>query len=476
MPRSFFLSDHVFFLFLGKIVVYVLEFCSSTLNYYQHNSSLSHQKIMGIFPLALKSRHAPSVFQGSSDSSRGSVQNHRLQSSDNFWEGTALGNRLEELARARRANAQASTSASSSQRSSEQSLFDVDPTAARPRSNASATTIDTFYTWAQDPISSAKSGTNSNSKENKPSSHGDTPESSSTEDHLFQLSDIPLELRLVQTSTSSPIRTVVREFWQECEAIQASARSLQDDATRRNQATQISALVEPGRSYLDGPVTFFRTPTGSTASIRSGASGFSNQRQSLRASVRNGAARILSVASVRKSTIKRKALPEAIETRECAGCFDDLASSCVDLACKHSYCTTCCSQLIKTAMQNESIWPPRCCLIDIPRATILRCLSEKEVIDFSAKEKEYGTPANERWYCTSTKCLKFFEPYKHSNWTSCTHCQYQMCLHCRGAKHKGNERCSQDRNLQATLAEADIEGWKACYKCSHIIELNNGCR
>ena len=489
MPISLFHSDHIFFLLIGKSVIYLLELCSSTLTRYQRTLDRTEQILEGTFSTAPKPCYRTGSPRRMLDLSRNYPGNQGLLSPDKFWEGIALGNQMQAAARYARANREHVARASSSQRTSSQCIFDSDLDTARPNSNNSASTVDNmellkswglYNAWAKEPYSSVDTETQNNIEQTPTISSEGPTEHHIDESHLFQLSDIPRELRLVHQTTSSPVRAVVREFWQECEAIQASARSLQEDEERQRNASRTPGQGEGVSRSPDDPRTAARTSIISAASVRSGTSTLSNQRLSLKASV-SSAARLLA-ATTRKHFVRRKSVPqevvlqEAIELKECASCFDDIFSASIDLVCQHSYCTSCCLQLIKTAMQNENIWPPKCCLTELPRTTILRCLSEEDLVEFSAKEKEYATPANERWYCTNVKCLKFFTPYKHSNWTSCTHCQYQMCLYCRGGKHKDSERCSQDKNLQATLAEADLEGWRSCYKCSQMIELNHGCR
>ena len=168
------------------------------------------------------------------------------------------------------------------------------------------------------------------------------------------------------------------------------------------------------------------------------------------------------------------------EKKECASCFDDISSDdAIGLACQHSYCSPCFVQLVSTAMQHENFWPPKCCLQDIPKRIIEKNLSTLELTNYSLKAREYAIPAGERWYCSRAKCGKWFErtgTRKRDVIVTCTHCSFEMCLFCRGEKHAAGERCPQDRGLEATLAAADLEGWRRCYSCHTMVELNRGCR
>ena len=173
-------------------------------------------------------------------------------------------------------------------------------------------------------------------------------------------------------------------------------------------------------------------------------------------------------------------LEVSTETEECASCFDDVPSKkAVGLDCQHSYCSPCFAQLVTTAMQHENFWPPKCCLQDIPKKTLVSNLSALELDNYRHKAREYAIPAGERWYCSRPECGKWFEraaTRRGDVVVTCTHCSLDMCLFCRGEQHVAGERCPQDRGLEATLAAANLEGWRRCYSCHTMVELNRGCR
>ena len=316
-------------------------------------------------------------------------------------------------------------------------------------------------------------------------------------DFDWRLIDIPLELRLVQIGTPQEVCQVIRDFWQQCEAIQASTRSFQDfvtgaevsaedthdgndsepTSTTSNSSTgriSVESVTTVGsdkpkasdagssKDILDSTEMHRSSSTHGGRSLGAVFSRFINGKDILRHGGNHGS----SISMSRRGLSK---------TGDCASCFDDVPQeSSVKLTCQHSYCPPCFTQLVLTAMRNENFFPPRCCLQHIPRKKILQHLSRSQVLEYGFREKEYSTPAKDRWYCR--KCGKWFEPIIHTSWTQCSHCKYQMCLVCRGEVHFGTERCPQDRNLQATLEEAEFQGWKSCYNCKSIIELVSGCR
>ena len=317
-------------------------------------------------------------------------------------------------------------------------------------------------------------------------------------DFEWQSLDIPLELRLVQIGTPQEVCKVIREFWQQCEAIKASTRSL------GNFTSGVQQSIKGADNYRDssetaGATSTFSEDCVSVESTTAVASVIERDGKDTIASTGSkpmvytcpSNAQGLSFSTFLTKLVKGKATSKrdrnhgnstdiprrkASKTRECASCWDTiLQGHSIDLVCQHSYCPQCFVQLIVIAMQNENLWPPRCCLEAIPRKQILRQLSNTQVLELGMKEKEYSTPAKDRWYCAQATCGKWFVPIKHVSWTKCPHCKYQMCLNCRGKLHPGIERCPYDRDLQATLEEAELRGWMTCYNCKSVVEKTEGC-
>ena len=165
------------------------------------------------------------------------------------------------------------------------------------------------------------------------------------------------------------------------------------------------------------------------------------------------------------------------ERKECASCFDDIGTSkAINLRCQHRYCYPCFGHLIETTMHDENLWPPRCCMLDIPRPVIVKNITKQQLRQFTWKEKEFSTPAKLRWYCSSPNCGRWF-PAKSSGDSAvqCPYCKYEMCMHCRGQRHSIKEPCPQDTTLQMTLQEAEKQGWRQCYNCNAFVELRSGC-
>lgn len=160
---------------------------------------------------------------------------------------------------------------------------------------------------------------------------------------------------------------------------------------------------------------------------------------------------------------------------ECTSCFDEFTQSdTAKLSCTHSYCKPCLTTLVTTALQNESSFPPKCCLSEIPLKTALLPLDSKQRETYKEKAAEYSIPPQERWYCPSAKCLKWIPPsklHRSRSTQKCPHCAYTICSICRGQAHDRSSDCPQDFGLEATISLAESEGWRRCYKCRIMVEV-----
>lgn len=166
---------------------------------------------------------------------------------------------------------------------------------------------------------------------------------------------------------------------------------------------------------------------------------------------------------------------------ECTSCFDEIPRKhAVDgLPCRHKYCPPCFSQLISTAIQNEDTFPPKCCLQEIPKKVMRTHLAHAERAAYDDKALEYAVAIGSRYYCVSPECARWIDTRtaKRTNGAlECPHCSVKLCTVCRGPQHPSNEDCPQDYGLDATLEQAERAGWRRCYSCRALVELNTGCR
>jgi IBR domain, a half RING-finger domain/Zinc finger, C3HC4 type (RING finger) len=165
---------------------------------------------------------------------------------------------------------------------------------------------------------------------------------------------------------------------------------------------------------------------------------------------------------------------------ECASCLEEqLEKNLISLQCQHKYCETCFSRLVLAAMQNETLFPPKCCLEKIPSKTIMAHLKAEQRKNYQSKAEEYTISNENRWYCPSASCSIWIPPSKikcHSTSQKCPRCSAMICSACRGLAHSRGQDCPQEFGLQNILEEAELQGWRRCYRCHALVELAMGCR
>lgn len=145
-------------------------------------------------------------------------------------------------------------------------------------------------------------------------------------------------------------------------------------------------------------------------------------------------------------------LPSATDT--CTCCEDPLAmNKAWQAPCKHWYCSDCLETLIQATMNDETLYPPRCCVV-LPWQEIKLFLPEDLMASFENKKREFDTPASERLYCAQPACSHFLDSRATpARSVMCSLCHSETCSACRAASHAGpcpvdpNEAEQQTRQL-----------------------------
>ncbi|KAF4339196.1 IBR finger domain protein [Fusarium beomiforme] len=160
------------------------------------------------------------------------------------------------------------------------------------------------------------------------------------------------------------------------------------------------------------------------------------------------------------------------QTRKCIACNDSFPSLALSKSpCSHDYCRECLVGLVRSSLQDETLFPPRCCGQNIP-VTQGRWFSPKLVGQFQAKKLEFDTP--NRTYCNKLTCSTFVPPaFIAGDIATCPRCQERTCIHCKGRYHRGV--CPNDTAAQQMLQLAAENGWQRCYACHRVVELDIGC-
>ncbi|KAI2785266.1 hypothetical protein F4815DRAFT_452022 [Daldinia loculata] len=157
---------------------------------------------------------------------------------------------------------------------------------------------------------------------------------------------------------------------------------------------------------------------------------------------------------------------------DCLACGEKYMFDVVRAPCSHRYCRECLAQLFRSAMSDESLFPPRCCRQNIPLKGLEFFLPKKLIREFRAKEVEFSTPR--RTYCHQPECSAFIPPQNYvGDIATCKDCGVRTCIICRGPSHNGD--CPDDKDLQEVLELAQEHGWQQCYNCRSLIELSAGC-
>jgi hypothetical protein len=155
----------------------------------------------------------------------------------------------------------------------------------------------------------------------------------------------------------------------------------------------------------------------------------------------------------------------------CVICLEDVEF--YDVArvpCGHEYCRACLRELFRTAMQDESLFPPRCCKQPIAPTKVRIFLTSELVRQYEAKKIEHDT--RDRTYCSGCSLFLPVEQATQERVT-CPECEEVTCTMCKRTAHLGD--CPSDSTLQEVLALAAENGWRRCDGCKVVVELTMGC-
>ncbi|KAG9250615.1 uncharacterized protein F5Z01DRAFT_665335 [Emericellopsis atlantica] len=160
-------------------------------------------------------------------------------------------------------------------------------------------------------------------------------------------------------------------------------------------------------------------------------------------------------------------------TRHCTGCEEDVSYiDTVRCPSSHDYCRTCIAGLFEAAINDESLFPARCCRQAIPLGLNQIFIPPKLAGRYRAKEVEHGTP--NRTYCHNLSCSTFVPPqFIRGRRATCVKCHSRTCTDCKKPAHEGD--CPPDATTLDALRLANKRGWQRCLSCRNLIELSTGC-
>lgn len=129
--------------------------------------------------------------------------------------------------------------------------------------------------------------------------------------------------------------------------------------------------------------------------------------------------------------------------------------------------------LFKSAMVDESLFPPRCCSQNMLLEATESFLPVELLAQYQEKVLEYGT--SNRTYCSISTCLAFIPPQCiQDEVATCKICHGKTCSVCNGPHHQ-NEDCPDDKETKELLNAAVEKKWQRCDSCRRMVELTTGC-
>jgi len=160
----------------------------------------------------------------------------------------------------------------------------------------------------------------------------------------------------------------------------------------------------------------------------------------------------------------------------CEACLDKIPTiDTLTLECKpvaHSYCRICLHNFFIRALEDVSIFPPKCCNIPIPLDVCRTMLPQGYVKKFDLKVEELATP-NPTYYA-NIDCTAFIRVKDISaDIGTCIDCNETTCVQCKHRAHDG--LCPSDPHVQLLMDAAKRAKWQQCAKCRNMVELSQGC-
>ncbi|KAG6138125.1 hypothetical protein E4U28_004300 [Claviceps purpurea] len=183
--------------------------------------------------------------------------------------------------------------------------------------------------------------------------------------------------------------------------------------------------------------------------------------------------KIPSAAELSNTTADPSASKGKSALRSCVACTSEVASTdSIRCPCSHDYCGDCTTSLFSAAINDESLFPPRCCQEPIPLDLIKPFLSATLLGAYEAKKLEHETP--DKTYCHVRTCSAFVPPaFVKDDVATCVKCQSKTCTMCKGEMHTND--CPADTLTADFLQVATEKGWQRCYSCRRMVGLDTGC-
>lgn len=153
---------------------------------------------------------------------------------------------------------------------------------------------------------------------------------------------------------------------------------------------------------------------------------------------------------------------------ECSGCFDRFSKEEMIInSCGHRYCPDCTLHMLKQSLEDESMFPPRCCKQNLPLESKKDLFDEKIWTQYEERAIMHNDTS--RLYCSDPSCATYIFPHDHG---VCRVCKKITCHVCNKSAHEGPCDVDHDEALETLVNEKE---WRRCSNCSSLVELQSGC-
>lgn len=182
---------------------------------------------------------------------------------------------------------------------------------------------------------------------------------------------------------------------------------------------------------------------------------------------------------IRNYNPDRKSSSLKFTGHNCIVCMEPIRGREICAPCGHYYDEACISDLFRASIQDQSLYPPRCCRRPIPFKTVRPLLTHDLATVFTEKLCEFNTL--KRVYCASPSCNRFLGP-RRGRWRarviSCPvpECRTRTCTGCASKAEPGAPHaCRVSETDREALALSRSAGWTRCPGCTQMVERRSGC-
>eukprot|EP01055_Gregarina_sp_Pseudo9_P000299 Gregarina_sp_Pseudo_9__298@NODE_1192_length_1796_cov_187_182129_g1118_i0_p1_GENE_NODE_1192_length_1796_cov_187_182129_g1118_i0NODE_1192_length_1796_cov_187_182129_g1118_i0_p1_ORF_typecomplete_len364_score73_95IBR/PF01485_21/8_2e02IBR/PF01485_21/9_5e08IBR/PF01485_21/3_4e07zfC3HC4/PF00097_25/0_0039zfC3HC4/PF00097_25/1_8e04zfRING_14/PF17978_1/0_0058zfRING_14/PF17978_1/31zfRING_14/PF17978_1/3_2e03zfC3HC4_4/PF15227_6/0_011zfC3HC4_4/PF15227_6/2_6e03zfC3HC4_4/PF15227_6/4_6e03_NODE_1192_length_1796_cov_ len=176
-----------------------------------------------------------------------------------------------------------------------------------------------------------------------------------------------------------------------------------------------------------------------------------------------------------RSTQADECVPAWVSSADCSVC-GALKGAKVQLLCDHWYCHECLRTYIRNALQDSTVFPPKCCGVNLEIEHAQLVLAGDELHNYFVRDQvRNALPGVSILYCPQRLCGEVVPLFDHQDTqVTCLQCGLQICKLCSQEAHP-NEPCFEDADTRQLRQQAKAEGCSECPKCRAVVSLVQGC-